>query len=263
MNETDRGRYTRIGNEVYASTPGNRVYAQSSELPTAIGVLAAAYHANGGSLDNDNRKKFGEVLLRLKPAISGLFKDQPGDAKPLPKPWLNPVTNQPLPPPKTMGEKTLLRKHDPDLATHYEEMERDPYAYIQKLRDAEAKRVMLAAIPYGPAEHKNNVFRGNDQTAIAQFIKRDPELAKYYQGEAKSADIPLFGQNRNLTIEGRLARDPDTWALIKIAQGIHQQWREQDRMAAEEQRKAAELALEKLKESDAKPVPRSMATIGA
>jgi len=35
-------------------------------------------------------------------------------------------------------------------------------------------------------------------------MKRDPELAKFYQAKAKPVEIPLFGKNRNLTIAGRL-----------------------------------------------------------
>ena len=42
------------------------------------------------------------------------------------------------------------------------------------------------------------------ETAKNLAMKRDPELAKFYQAKAKPVEIPLFGKNRNLTIAGRL-----------------------------------------------------------
>jgi hypothetical protein len=261
--ETARQRYTRIACEVYASTPGNRSYARNDESDNALGVMAAAYHASGGSLDNDNRKKFGEFLLGLKPHIPSLFQDRPGEPKPMPKPWVDPVTGQPLPPPTDVKGKTLLRKYDPALADHYEAMERDPYGHIQQLHEREAQRAALAKIPYSSEQHETNPFRRNDKTAQAQFFKRDPDLAKFYQAEAKDVEIPLFGRLRNLTIEGRLAKDAATGALVKIAQRIHEDWREQDRIAAQEQRARAEAELKKLEASeDRRPQPRSIAMVG-
>lgn len=76
-----------------------------------------------------------------------------------------------------------------------------------------------------------------------------PELVKFYQAEARDIEIPIFGAGRNLTIEGRLAKDADTAALIKIAQKIHEDWRNEDKLAAEQQRAKAELALRKLEEA--------------
>jgi hypothetical protein len=263
MNETDRQRFTRIAREVYERIPGHRAYALTDQPASELGVLAAAYHANGGSLDNDNRKKFGEFLLSLKPNIPGLFQDRPGDPKPMPKPWVDPVTGQPLPPPTDLKGKTLLRKYDPALADHYEAMARDPYAHLQSLREREAQRDALAKIPYSSEQHETNPFRRNDKTAQSRFVKRDPDLAKFYAEEAKGVSIPLFGGNRNLTIEGRLAKDAATAALVKIAQRIHEDWREQDRLAAQEQRARAEAELKKLEASeDRRPQPRSIAMVG-
>jgi hypothetical protein len=107
-----------------------------------------------------------------------------------------------------------------------------------------------------------NPWRRNDKTAQAQFVKRDPDLAKFYQAEAKDVEIPLFGRNRNLTIEGRLAKDPDTFALVKTAQRIHEQWRAEDKLAAENARKQAEATLRRLETETSQPVRPSRAMIG-
>jgi hypothetical protein len=114
------------------------------------------------------------------------------------------------------------------------------------LREREAQREALAKIPYSSEQHETNPFRRNDKTAQAQFVKRDPEVAKFYESEAKDVEIPLFGRGRNLTLEDKLTKDPDTFATIKVAQQIFESCREQDRIAAQEQRKQAELALAKL-----------------
>ena len=56
------------------------------------------------------------------------------------------------------------------------------------------------------------------ETAKNLAMKRDPELAKFYQAKAKPVEIPLFGKNRNLTIAGRLTKDPVSNAVVTIAE---------------------------------------------
>jgi hypothetical protein len=80
-------------------------------------------------------------------------------------------------------------------------------------------------------------------------MKRDPELAKFYQAEAKPVEIPLFGKNRNLTIAGRLTKDPISNAVVTIAEKIHETWKADDKANALSQRAAADEALRKLSES--------------
>jgi len=93
-------------------------------------------------------------------------------------------------------------------------------------------------------EHAVNPFRGTDLKGRDNFIKSSsPELVEFVKAEAQDVSIPLFGKNRNLTVEGRLCRDPKTGALIKIAQRIHEQWRAEEKVAAQEQRAKAELTL--------------------
>ena len=52
-----------------------------------------------------------------------------------------------------------------------------------------------------------NPYIGGNLQAINEFIKRDSELAAFYKQEAEPVSLPLFGPNRNLTVEGRLYRD--------------------------------------------------------
>ena len=79
------------------------------------------------------------------------------------------------------------------------------------------KRESLGAIPYGPDEHRLNLYIGGNLQAINEFIKRDSELAAFYKQEAEPVSLPLFGPNRNLTVEGRLYRDPHAASVLKIS----------------------------------------------
>jgi hypothetical protein len=140
----------------------------------------------------------------------------------------------------------VLAKTDPELLELLDELEVRPYATIKKMHDAEAQREAIMSIPYGEKEHQLNPFRDDNKTAHAQFGKRDPELAKFYEREAKPVEIPLFGRNRNLTVVSQLSKDPSTYALVQVAEQIAENWRAEDVAVAQQQRAAAEQALKKL-----------------
>ncbi len=242
-----RQNQTNLAREIYEHLPRNRSYALTPEAESALGVLCAAYVEAGASLaTNDDKKRFGELLQQLDDSLPGLFQQRPGDPKPLPKLWKNPLTGAPLPPPKTPDERATLAKHDPELLMLLDELEKRPYAVTQRLREAEAQRQALVSIPYGEKEHAANVFRGNNQTKQAEFLRRDPLLAKFHQQEARDVDIPIFGKNRNMTVENRLAKNPAIFAMVRIAQRIHEEWRTEDQLAAQEQRAKAEAELKRL-----------------
>jgi hypothetical protein len=137
---------------------------------------------------------------------------------------------------------------DPNLAAHYKAMAADPYGTLAKYQDAEAARAAMREIPYGANEHAVNPWRKDDLQGQSAFIKNAPPgFAKFCKNEAKDVEVPLFGRNRNMTIEGRLAKDPQMFALMKTAQQVRGTWRAEDaRAAAQEQRAAAEAALRKL-----------------
>jgi hypothetical protein len=158
------------------------------------------------------------------------------------------VTGQSLPPPTDITGKTLLRKFDPALADHYDAMERDPYGHIQSLREAEAKHKALAAAKYDESMHQVNPWRTGSRLSQDEVVRRGPaELVAFCQREAADVEVPLFGQNRNITILGKVASgDADSYKLIESAQRIHADWREQDKAAAQEQRAKAEATLRQL-----------------
>jgi len=60
-----------------------------------------------------------------------------------------------------------------------------------------------------------NPFLGNNEGGKVEFVRHDPEFAKFYKEESRTVEIPIFGKNRNITFEERLAKRPDN---IRAAQ---------------------------------------------
>jgi hypothetical protein len=236
---------------VYADTKFNRSYALIPESTAMLSALAAAMAQQRKADGKDKDELYAEgpyqwLLNELSKAGCNILQKRPTDKKPLPKPWVNPVTGQPLPPPKGPDERGILQRTDPDLLDWYDKLEKSPYKTISDHLEREAFRNALSGIPYGPSEHARNPFLGKDQTAIGHLAKRDPELAKFYEEEAKPVEIPLFGKNKSLSIAGRLTKDPLSNAVVTIAETIHQTWMADDKATAQAQRTAAEETLKKL-----------------
>src|SRR5262245_10646206 len=254
-NETTKERLSAatFALEAYAKMKHNRSYALSNESRNVLGVLVAAMNQMRAAQGRNRYDavpspwtEFHSILQRLNDAGCNVLQERPDAEKPLPTAWVNPITQQPLPPPKTPDERGILQKSNPELLQLLDELEARPYATIRKLREAEAERQAIMAIPYGEKEHQLNPFRGDNKTAQGQFERRSPTLAKFYQSEAKDVEIPIFGRNKNMTVEAHLLKDPSTAALVRVAEQIARQWNAEDVATAKEQRAAAEQALKKL-----------------
>jgi hypothetical protein len=230
-----------------------RSYALNDDSKDALAALAAAVFEQrkaAGRTPMDQPTAQPEMIALIeKVAAAGvnLFQ-QRGEEKQLPKLWVNPLTNEPLRMPKTPDERAVLARLDPELLELLDELEVRPYATTRKLREREAYHEALKSIPYGSTEHAVNPFRFKNETDKARFIKNagSPELIEFVKGESLDVSIPIFGRQKNMTIEGRLMKEPATAATVKIAQQIHSSWMSQDRIQATEQRAAAEAQLKKL-----------------
>jgi hypothetical protein len=236
---------------VYADTKFHRSYALTNEATIMLSALAAAMAQQRKADGKSDAELYAEgpfkwLLHQLAQAGCNILQQRPTDKKPLPKPWKNPLTDQLLPPPKGPDERAVLAKCDPELLDWYDRLEKSPYKTLADHYADEAFRNALASVPYGEKEHAMNPFLGKDETAKAHLGKRDPELAKFYANESKPVALPIFGRNRNLTIAGRLTKDPVTNAVVTIAEKIHESWLNEDKQAALSQRAAAEDALRKL-----------------
>jgi hypothetical protein len=237
--------------------PNHRHYALDEDAKNVLTAIASAVfskRAADGRTDSEKpnaREEFAQVIQALADAGCNLLQSRPSDPEALPKPWVDEVTGAQLPNPfaKATADLTaqaILMKRDPALAQHLKAMADDPYGTLAKLQDEEAERQALASIPYDDKIHQLNPFLGDNLRAQDEFVKRDRELAKFYKEEARPVEIPLFGKNRNLTLEGRLYRDPHAASVLKVGAALSRQWLESDRQAAGEQRAKAEAEIARL-----------------
>ena len=147
-----------------------------------------------------------------------------------------------------MEQRSLLARVDPDLLAHFDNMERDSYGYVQRLRDEEAQRKIINAISYDETSHhvQINPYLGDSLTAKSSFEKHaSPELIEFCKYEAQPVTLPLFGPDANMTIQAKLSKDPDMNALLQLGQTIHAQWTYDDVENAKQQKAAAEATLQK------------------
>jgi hypothetical protein len=249
----------KFAEEAYSKVKNNRAYALDEQGKIALGALARAMFEKRiaeGRSESDapptSWQEFFALIERLNQAGANLLQKRPGDAKPIPKPWTDPVTGAALPNPfdksaPDLKAQTILAQRDPDLAEHYKAMAADPYGTLAKYQDAEAARATMEQIPYGENEHAINPFRTDDMKGQSAFIRNAPPgLADFYKSEAQPVEIPIFGKNRSITVEGQLAKDPASFAFLKVAQQIHENWLAADKQAAQEQREAADAAIKRL-----------------
>jgi hypothetical protein len=159
----DRKRAREFALRVYTPMRFSRHYALTPEATMMLSALAAAmaqyrqsYDARDDELYDD--EAFQKLINQLAAAGCNVLQQRPTDPKPLPKPWTNPITGQPLPPPKGMEERSVLAKADPDLLDWYDRMEKMPYKTMADHLADESARKALASIPYSEEYHKMNPF---------------------------------------------------------------------------------------------------------
>jgi hypothetical protein len=270
-NENRRANLTKIVREVLNKMPTARTYALGTDAErTLTALLAAVFERRQiqGRAATDEpvaQKEFMEFLTVLAGSGCNILQARPTDPKPLPAVWTNPLTGQPLPPPKGIAERSLLQKLDPELLRLFDELEKSPYQTVSEMREGEAKRQAMAAIKYDGNTHEANPFRRGEQTEMAALFKRDPLLASFCEQEARPVELNLFGAQRDLTVRGKLFKDPSASAIVELAEKIHEQWRMEDKAAAAEAKTAAEAQLKALAAQDEVEPPRlaARARVGA
>jgi hypothetical protein len=241
--------------KAYKNLKGHRAYALNDESKNTLAVLARALLDKRKAEDRHDMdgtpgsmKEMIDLLTKLDDAGLNLRQRRAHAPTPIPELWVDPVTKQPLPPPKGLAERSLLAKIAPDLLQHFDVMEREPYAHIQKLRDEEAQRKVIDAIVYDESAHNPavNPYLSDNLTAKSNFEKSaSPELVEFCKREAVPVTLPLFGPDRNMTVQAKLSKNPDTNAIMQIADGIWRQWSFEDMENAKQQKAAAEATLRK------------------
>jgi hypothetical protein len=257
MDTITRSNLTKVALEAYRTLKHNRAYALTSDSQNVLAAFAAAIVQKRAAEDRTNsdnptvREEIVQLIQALSNSGCNVLQVRPSDAPPTPRPWVDPVSGEQLRNPFAKGSEDLkaqsiLERRDPALAKHLKSMAADPYGTIAALIDAEVERQSLSSVPYDESIHKLNPFAGDNKTLQSEFVRKDPMLAAFYREEAKPVEIPVFGARKNLTIEGRLIRDPQAAAVLRVAKAIQRQWLEADRQQAIEQRAAAQKEIERL-----------------
>src|SRR5262249_29352690 len=262
MDDTKKDRVNAINfaTEAYSKVKHNRSYALPPQEQIKLAALGRAMNQKR-AVEGRNRpdsqpspwQEFFDLVEKLNAAGCNLVQARPSDPPPTPRPWLDPVTGAALLNPFAKSSldlkaQSILAKRDPELAAHFKAMAEDPYGTIARMQDAEAARIAMEQVPYTKLEHDFNPFKNDKDLAGKNVLIKpsSPALVEFYRSEANPATIPLFGSSRNITVEGQLAKDPSTLALLRTAQAIFETWRHTDRQEAEERRQAAESEIKRL-----------------
>ena len=262
--ETQRQAAENFALRAYRHLKGNRAYALTSDSKNVLAILGRALveKRKAENLDDmDGKspsamKQMVDLLEKLNDVGVNLLQRRSSTQKPPPRPWTSPLDGQPLPPPTTPDERSILAKHEPELLRWFDELGKHPYKAVTERKAAEAHAKAVDAIEYGPDQHNPtlNPFvpdeRGQTNlTAKSNFEKSvSPELLDFYRWEAQPVKLDLFGPTADMTLRGRLSKDPDVWAIMELGQSIDAQWRYDDLQAAKQQRAAADATLHKLGE---------------
>jgi len=241
--------YLEHAKRAYAKVTNSRPYAVTdAQLAPLVAAIWNRMKASDIKFDVEKfDAEFVETIDALhKNGVRGLIQDRPGEPKPQPKVWLDPISGQPLPPPRTQTEKAFLRQHDPALADHYDAMEQNPYAHIHALREAESKREQALAFKYDADAHATNPWRSGNLTDQTQFARQNSELVPFYKNEAEDVVLPWTetGSKNLTTISLLLTKSPKVHALVKDAARIEGEWRAKQRLEA---KKEIEIATQRLK----------------
>lgn len=259
---TNRTRFREHAKAAFKKVPNSRHYALDDAALDALAAIASEWQQERASRDlnfdpDALAKFFGDELA---PHVPAMVQRTPGDAPPIPKPWLDQVTGQTAKnpyadDPPDLVSITLLEQADSQLAAHLKRIAGGiTYSYLHELRQGEARRARLAKIQYGAAEHERNPFRKADAiTEQSRLMTDDPELAVVYKAEAEASPlrVPWQPQHRNMTAMAKLSvADPSLGRLTRQAEALLERWTRDELAAARaaeerarEQRIAAEQRL--------------------
>ena len=187
------------------SSPRNeapQMYAMTPQAEIVLARLARAMFVKReteGRKDGDGKspsahKEFFGIIEALSKAGCNILQARPNESPPLPGLGLNPLTGQPLPPPKGTDERTLLRSATLNFCAYLIGWRKSPYKTSTKCaRPKPSERQWRNSNM--PNTRIANPWRRGDQTAMAELFKRDPLLASILPAEAKPVELNLFGHN--------------------------------------------------------------------
>jgi hypothetical protein len=117
--------------KVYGDTKFHRSYALTPEAEIMLSALAAAMAQQRKAEGRNDDELYAEgpfkwLINQLSQTGCNILQQRPTDPPQLPKPWLNPITGQPLSPPTSPDERAVLAKADPALLQWFDDLEKSP-----------------------------------------------------------------------------------------------------------------------------------------
>jgi len=243
----DPGRHWRQNfRAALAKIKGNRLYALTADSELAGGAICAAFHEkNAGSIDDFLRRLVVAVpaLVQQRGTTEEELPEIPKDVfgRPLPNPWIG----------GSLSERNAVFKFSEALAKHFERLAKGGgwQMHLEGL-EREASRALVNAVPYGPEQHAENVFRAGNATERTLFINANtPEKVALYEREAKPIKLPWSHATLDRTELTRITKaDAELGALMIDAEQIQTGWaQEQEQIALAE----VEAAKQKLQDAEA------------
>ena len=125
-------------------------------------------------------------------------------------------------------------------------MAADAYGTIAQMQDDEARRARLNAIEYSKEDHASNPFIHGSLTKQSRLTSLSPELAEFFKTEARPVELP-FGPGGNMTMRGKIARNPKLKAIADRADEVTLMWKTDERRRLESAKAEAKKRLAALK----------------
>jgi hypothetical protein len=233
---------------VYNKNERHRLYAIT---PASKRQLVALYRACSDSTDSTEQAQelFRWSLERFTECgINVLQPPPPSELEP-PKMWLD-LWGKPLANPflsKDVRAQTLVVQRDPMLAKWLKKFAADPFGAVCGWQDEQANNLKQRTTKYDGDTHAGNPYvRGfTNETERGRFEREHPDLVEQLKREAIPVAFPT-GEAFNLTLQGRIAKNPKLNALAAGMRRHEVQDIQEARTAAKEAREKAEQEIKKL-----------------
>ncbi len=259
-NKSKAKRLAAIGRTLDAlkNTKHARHYAFDNGSLLALGALVETWREDQIEAgETVGRPEIVKFIEGLKPYVPSLFQKRPADPAQIEK-VLDPLTGREPENPWTVNDlasQSVVTTQFPELAEQLKKRAKHggslTYAQVVEEQHAEAKAKELRDLEYGESQHGINPFRRNALGAQSEVRRRYGDgIAAFYKREATTpVELPWVGEP-NLTLMGKISKQPQLHELVKRSIGTAKEWAEETMMESEKQfaesqanRKAAEQLL--------------------
>ncbi|HZS19171.1 MAG TPA: hypothetical protein VFA51_14680 [Candidatus Udaeobacter sp.] len=163
------------------------------------------------------------------------------------------VFGNPLPNPHVTGDlqgQTILMQHSPTLASFYKNLAESPWQAWKAWEDEKARIEQIRRFTYNSEIHAVNPYADPkaSKTQLAKFEKEHPDwMTERCKAEAQPIAFPFRNtKNFNLTIAGKIARNPIIGPLFAEMQQLETDYVEQAKRDAQREIEEARAKLEKM-----------------